>query len=114
MATIVFNKEKNKHYIYLGNGYDTYKSSNLSTSFGTLMPYDELEEISLAAVCDHSGNIEWFHTCDLKVISVDGKSTENLLEQYIDQSNDETKCPACKSPIDEDDEICPSCKLRLK
>lgn len=114
MATIVLNKETNNHYILLGNGYDTYKSSNTSTSFGTLIPYEELEEISLAAVCDNKGNIFWFHTSDLQVISVDGKSTNNLLKQFVDTPDEENRCPACKTIVKEDDIICPSCGLRLK
>lgn len=79
MATIVQYKRDGKKYILLGTGFGAYKSTRPGVFFGNLLPNEEQGQITMVAVCDHAGNIQWTHSDELTVVEVDGDSPSTLL-----------------------------------
>lgn len=80
MATIVKYQENDGHYILLGAGFGTYKSSRSSTLIGDLFPTENSGERPVVAICDFNGKIAWVYSEKIEVIRVDGKSPSEILE----------------------------------
>lgn len=84
MATIVESLQDNAVYILLGAGFGAY---NTLKPFGLLETLDSNKEpgqISVLAVCDFNGKVGWIRSDQVKVISVDGQSPEEVLLQTPD------------------------------
>ncbi|QUI20790.1 hypothetical protein HZI73_00015 [Vallitalea pronyensis] len=107
MGIIVKDKKTHRKYILLGTGFAAYKAVRPSLLGGNFFPHEEEGTIATVAVCDAQGNILWVDSNNLQVIEVDGiKITEMGLgkNEY---------CPACGSPVDENEKYCNDCGLTL-
>ncbi|MEM6317432.1 MAG: hypothetical protein AAF960_07160 [Bacteroidota bacterium] len=73
MLVFVEHKETSQPYILLGTGLGMYRSES---GRGLL---DTVKEgvHKIIAVCDKSGEIHWFPSKELTVITVDGKAVED-------------------------------------
>jgi len=117
MAIIVRHKNDGKIYVLIGTGYGVYKSATPSFLGGNLFPNEEKGEIPVAAVTDEKGEIQWFHTDELKVIEIDGVEICEVLAKHkkTEQQNmtglTKDVCPACAGEISVDDTTCPWCGL---
>jgi hypothetical protein len=80
MVTIVKHINTGKKYILIGAGFAAYKTSKPPTFIANRLPKSDEEEISMVAVCDENGEIEWLSTDEFKVVKVDGNSPLNILE----------------------------------
>lgn len=121
MATIVLHKESGKKYILLGTSYSVYKDSQPSFMGGALFPHEEEGLFRMAALCDRSGEVQWISTDDIRVVEVDGRNLDELLETdiYTAKSSSRTYeerydiCPGCGTTVAINDRECPSCGLKL-
>ena len=77
MATIVRDDPQIQEYVLLGVGYGMAESAVPSISFER--PVRRESEAELVAVANRKGEIEWIPSIRLQVVSVDGKSCEELL-----------------------------------
>lgn len=80
MVTIVKHITTDKKYILIGAGFAAYKTSKPATFIANRVPISDEGEISMVAVCDENGKIEWLNTDEIKVVKVDGNSPLNILE----------------------------------
>ncbi|MEM7478323.1 MAG: hypothetical protein AAF483_25350 [Planctomycetota bacterium] len=78
MATIVRDDLQLQEYVLLGVGYGMAESA--LQSHGLLeRPIRRESEAELVAVADRKGEIKWIPSIRLRVVSVDGKTCEELL-----------------------------------
>lgn len=81
MSVIVKDKETGKEYIYLGAGYAAYESAVRISFLGHDSVQDNQGEIPMIAVCDQRGQIGWFYSDELEVVSVDGNNPYYILNK---------------------------------
>lgn len=79
MVTIVKHITTDKNYILIGAGFAAYKTSKPSTFIANRVPVSDEGQISMVAVCDENGKIQWLNTDEIKVVEVDGTSPHNIL-----------------------------------
>ncbi len=79
MAIIVRYKPNGENYVLLGTGFGAYKSTRPGVFFGNLLPNEEEGQVTMVAVCNRDGSIQWTHSDELTVIGVDGDSPSALL-----------------------------------
>jgi len=79
MATIVEHRTTRGRYVVLGASYSMWKSARASRILGDLFPVEEEGTIKAVAVCDASGDLHYFSSDLLKVISVDGVDVNEIL-----------------------------------
>lgn len=79
MATIVEHTETGGVYVLLGTGFGAYKAMKPNWFFGNWMADEQSDQLAMVCVCDYRGQIGWFRSQDLRVISVDGQMPESLL-----------------------------------
>ena len=84
MATIVESLQDKAVYILLGAGFGAYKAIKPHWLFGNLGTEEESDEITVLAVCDFNGKVGWIRSDQVRVISVDGQSPEEVLLQTPD------------------------------
>ena len=65
----------------LGSGLGEYKTSRPGVLFGTLNPIEETGRSKVMAVCDDAGQIEWFDSKDLFVVTIDGRDPAIVLAE---------------------------------
>lgn len=81
MATIVENIEDGKRFILLGSGYGAFRSSVSTPIFGNAGEEEVTKgELPLALVSDRDGKAIWIYANAIRVISVDGQSPAELLD----------------------------------
>ena len=76
MATIVRHEPNGENYILLGTGLGAYESTRPGV-FG--LPNREEAQVTMVAVCNRDGSIQWTHSDELTVVGVDGDSPSALL-----------------------------------
>lgn len=122
MAVIVRHEESKQVYVLVGTSYSYYKDSRPSFFGGDLFPHEEEGLFDQVAVADAAGRIRWLPTSQVKVIEVDGKKVEDILESYrlsdpIQEEKEEAAvletCPGCGTKVGIDEKYCPSCGLTL-
>lgn len=79
MAIIVEHQADNKRYIYLGASYSYYKEITPSLFGGNLFPNEEEGEFNAVLVSDGQGKLIWLSATEVTLVSIDGKSPEELL-----------------------------------
>ncbi|MEA3558893.1 MAG: hypothetical protein U9R75_06520 [Candidatus Thermoplasmatota archaeon] len=79
MTAIVEEVKTGKQFILLGTGFGAYQSMNKSIVFGDLIPEVDKGQFAMVCVSNSDGKIGWFKSSELKVVSVDGKSPDDLL-----------------------------------
>ncbi len=72
MATIVYHRKRDLHYILLGGGFAAHRSATGSAIFGDLLPTVETGLDTCALVSDAEGVLCWVRTEFLEVVTVDG------------------------------------------
>ena len=80
MITVV-NKESGKKYLFLGTGYGMWKTATASVLFGDWAPNKEDEDVPAVAVMDRDGDILWFHSTELRVVTINGMSPGEAFEK---------------------------------
>lgn len=80
MAIVVQHKESNIKYFMLGAGFGATHAINGHFLFGNLAPKETAGAHPMVAVSTWRGDIEWFHSDELQVLSVDGEKTNALVE----------------------------------
>lgn len=83
MATIVRFRGNGGEYILLGGGFGSYRSKTPHVFFGDWAPEDIYAEIPVAFLCDHAGKTGWVRSEQIEVISVDGRSPEEILDDPL-------------------------------
>lgn len=81
MAVIVRHKERDAEYILLGAGLGAWRSMRPGIFFGNLAPHDESGTIEAVLVCNSQGVVVWIPSEDLEVVSIDGATPAELLDQ---------------------------------
>lgn len=81
MATIVKNINNGKKYFLVGTGFGAYKATRPSFLGGNLFPVEDEDTITVVAICDAYGNINWIQSSEIKVISIDGVPISEIAEQ---------------------------------
>ena len=79
MATIVEHRTSLRRYALLGASFSTWKSARANRILGDLFPVEGEGTITAVAVCDSSGQVRYFPSEMVKVISVDGVDVNELL-----------------------------------
>lgn len=80
MAIIVEYKKDNKKYIYLGASYSFYKEVTPGFLGGNLFPNEEEGEFNCILASDEKGELIWLPATEVKVVSIDGKRVDEILE----------------------------------
>lgn len=80
MATIVKHKQSGETYIALGAGYGAWHSNTPDPLWGAAKQKTEAGSYSLIAVTRADGEIGWFDSTELLVVSVDGKPPHQILD----------------------------------
>ena len=73
MAVIVQHRTSDEKYVLVGTGFGAYKALKPNWFFGNMMADEESGEISVVAVCNADGDIGWFRSNELRIISIDGQ-----------------------------------------
>lgn len=79
MPTIVEHRTSLRRYALLGASYSTWKSARANRILGDLFPVEGEGTIRAVAVCDSSGQVLYFPSEMIKVISVDGVDVNEIL-----------------------------------
>ena len=72
MAVIVKHERSGDQFILLGTGFGAFKATKLNWFFGNMMADESAGEHSVVAVCNAAGEIGWFGSDELTVVSIDG------------------------------------------
>ena len=80
MAIIVEKIESGERYILVGAGFAVYESARPSVFFGNLLPNEKQGTSEMIAVCDSEGNISWIAHQALRVVEIDSRKPEEILE----------------------------------
>ncbi len=78
MATIVEHKETQMRFVLLGTGFGMYRAKAPNMLFGNLLPETEKGFEQVICACKPNGEILWLRAKDVKVISIDGKSPDQV------------------------------------
>lgn len=81
MAIIVEHKELKGKYILIGTGFGAYKTCRPAVFIANHLPREDLGEITMVAVCDEEGQIQWFNSEELIVLEVDKVSPHDVLSE---------------------------------
>lgn len=79
MATIVLHRPSGLKYVVVGSGFAEWRVTTPSWAGGILDPDIHKGQVALIACAEPSGAIKWFHSGELIVVEVDGKSPEQWL-----------------------------------
>lgn len=79
MATIVQHRITLSRYAFLSASYSTWKSARANRFWGDIAPVVEEGTVKTVAVCDSSGEVQYFPAELIKVISVDGVDVGEIL-----------------------------------
>ncbi len=79
MATIVKRRNSDECFVLLGAGLGAYSGGRVEWLYGTIDAEDDSTVISVVAVSTPSGDIRWIPSDELTVISVDGRSPQEIL-----------------------------------
>ena len=79
MAIIVEHKEFKQKYILIGTGFGVYKTSRPAVFIANRIPKEDSEEITMVAVCNKDGEIEWFNSEELIIRKIDEISPLEIL-----------------------------------
>ena len=80
MATIVIHTPTGRRYVLIGAGFGAFQSKKPNWLLGDLMADTTEGQLAMTCVCDKSGDLRWVESAQLTVISVDGVSPTELLE----------------------------------
>ena len=86
MAIIVRYFKNGSDYILLGAGFGAFMSSRPSALLGNLAPADDSGTMQMVAVCDYEGQIAWIPSDLLEVVSIDGRTPDEVLDEYVRQT----------------------------
>ncbi len=81
MATIVRVKKTGETGILVGTGFGAFKSARPGFWGGDLFPDEKQGFYQCIALSNAEGEIGWFKTTDTEVVSVDGKTPREILEE---------------------------------
>jgi len=80
MAIVVQHMESKEHYVVVGTGYGMYES-RMPSFWGVAVPPEENKGFkAVVCVSDRDGKIGYFGIGLLQVVSVDGQSPRDLIE----------------------------------
>ncbi len=79
MATIVEHRTNGERYLLLGTGFGAFKALKPNAFFGNWLADEEAGEYSMIAVSNAVGEIGWFESTDLFVVSIDGQHPGQLI-----------------------------------
>ena len=83
MATIVRDLQNEKRYVLIGVGYGLARTARPHVLFAPATTSTS-SEAQMVAVADASGEISWLPSQRVSVVSVDGQSCRELLDQATD------------------------------
>ena len=83
MATIVKLNNSDSHAILIGVGYGQFESSRPNAFFGNLIPSERSGKSEMAALSTATGDILWYPSEDLTIVSIDGKPPADHLQEYF-------------------------------
>lgn len=81
MATIVVHDPTNRKYVLIGAGFGAFQSKKPNWLLGDLMADTTEGQHAMACVCDERGNLRWVESSHLTIVSVDGASPRDLLDE---------------------------------
>jgi hypothetical protein len=79
MAVIVEERETHRKYILIGTGYAAYMGGAPATLGDGSLADEKSGELPMVAVCTAEGDIGWFYSEQIRVISIDGQPPSALL-----------------------------------
>jgi hypothetical protein len=79
MAIIVEERETHRKYILVGTGYAAYMGGSPTTLADGSPGKEKSGELPMVAVCTAEGEIGWFYSEQIRVVTIDGKAPSALL-----------------------------------
>lgn len=79
MATIVEHIESKRRYVLVGAGFGTWDTAVAGRFLGAPNPNRDSGTQSMLALADGSGLVAWVASEQVRILSVDGKTPEQLL-----------------------------------
>lgn len=79
MATIIEHIASKRRYVLVGAGFGTWDTSVAGRFLGAGNPQRDSGTQSMLALADGSGVVAWFASDQVRILSVDGKTPEQLL-----------------------------------
>lgn len=77
--------KNNKKYIYLGAGYGHYKYLREGVPGGYIFPKEYEGRSEYVVVSNEKGNLFWIPSVDIQVLSIDGKTPEEIYEMISEE-----------------------------
>lgn len=81
MVTIVRDHASGVRFVLLGTGFGAFSSRTPGEFLGNLSPNERKGTHTMLAVCGPSGNVVWYPSTAMQVISVAGRHPAELLQQ---------------------------------
>ena len=88
MATIVKLKDSGAHAVLVGEGYGQFRTDRADEGWAGWSIAEASGESEMAAVSNATGEILWFSTDHLEVVSIDGESPFELLRPFFVKKTD--------------------------
>ena len=79
MTAVVEEKKTGERYVLLGTGFGAYQSMKEGIFFGDLLPDIDKGQFAMVCVSNGDGKIGWFKSHEVRVITIDGRSPGDLL-----------------------------------
>jgi len=89
MTTIVRYAENGGLYVLVGAGYGMFESQRPNVLWGHMKSHKRSGELPVALVSDHEGKLGWIPIDELTVVSVDGRSPKEALDEAYGRIGDE-------------------------
>ena len=79
MTAVVEEIKTGKRFVLLGTGFGAYQSMNSNVMFGEIISDVDKGQFAMVCVSNREGEIGWFESHEVRVVSVDGKNPHEIL-----------------------------------
>lgn len=100
MPVIVEHEQSGARYALVGAGYGLAATARPSLFGGALIPVETETLHTMLAVCDNIGRIGWLPSSELRIVSIDGTSPDQIetlssLSAIENRAVPGFECPRC-------------------
>ncbi|MEO0415425.1 MAG: hypothetical protein AAF226_10795 [Verrucomicrobiota bacterium] len=82
MATVVRHNTSGNHFVLVGVGFGMYRTARPNAFFGEILPTEDGGEAGMVALCLPNGEIKWANHSEVTVVSIDGRSPQELVDPF--------------------------------
>ena len=79
MAIIVHHVGLKSDFVLVGSGFGAYRSTQKLSILAGFLAEEQYGEFPAVLLCDAEGLLRWAKSTDVEVVSIDGRSPDELL-----------------------------------